>query len=76
MWKMAKGTTETTRGGKCMPIYKFKCRSCGKTQELLVKMMQKTTECKDCGGLAEYQLSFNTVSIGLPNGHIAIKRRP
>ena len=58
-----------------MPIYEFKCASCGDNREYIVKMGQKVTKCQICEGEAHYQLSFNTVSIGLPNGHIGIKNR-
>lgn len=58
-----------------MPFYEFRCEKCGDQSEYLVKMMQKTTECKVCGGHALYQMSFMTVSTGLPNGHIGIKNK-
>lgn len=61
------------KGGKVMPFYEFRCENCGDQREYLVKMMQKTTKCQVCNGPAVYQMSFMTVSTGLPNGHIGIK---
>lgn len=58
-----------------MPIYEFKCKDCGDNREYIVKSMQKVTKCEKCGGQAEYQMSFMTVSTGLPNGHIAIRNK-
>ena len=47
-----------------MPIYAFKCTSCGGTKDLLMKYEEslKPIPCKshlDCGGVMEQQLEFS-----------------
>lgn len=58
-----------------MPFYTFTCTSegCGHTQDYLVKMGTKETECKECGEKAEYKNSFKFSATGLPNGHITFR---
>lgn len=58
-----------------MPFYTFKCTSddCQHTEDYLVKMGAKETQCKLCGKLAEYQLSYKFAATGLPNGHITTR---
>lgn len=59
-----------------MPMYTFKCESCDYQTDYYVKMDQREVPCKKCRQRAVYQLSFKTVSTGLPNGHIGIKNIP
>jgi predicted nucleic acid-binding Zn ribbon protein len=54
-----------------MPFYTFTCTSeaCNHTQDYLVKMDTKKTECAKCGNPADYQMSYKFAATGLPNGH-------
>lgn len=58
-----------------MPFYTFTCTSenCQHTQDYLVKMGTKETDCKECGSPAEYQMSYKFSATGLPNGHITFR---
>ena len=58
-----------------MPFYTFKRTSeeCNHTEDYLVKVGTKKTECKECGEPAEYQMSFKFSATGLPNGHITFR---
>jgi putative FmdB family regulatory protein len=41
-----------------MPIFEYKCPSCGKTQELLIKSgPAKAPDCSDCGKKMDKQFS-------------------
>ncbi|MDK2953937.1 MULTISPECIES: zinc ribbon domain-containing protein [Kosmotoga] len=40
-----------------MPIYRFKCESCGKEETLLLKMNQEVPNCPHCGGKLVKQIS-------------------
>lgn len=41
-----------------MPIFEYKCSSCGKMQEVLVKSGQaKAPDCSDCGKKMDKQFS-------------------
>lgn len=59
-----------------MPIYFFKCSECDNEKELLIKYGINETACKECGaelGMKK-QDSFYSVSHGLPNGHIGLRK--
>lgn len=51
-----------------MPIYAFKCPTCGTQKEEIVKMGTTKTTCEKCGGESEKQLSMRFHGHGLPNG--------
>lgn len=56
-----------------MPFYKFECPTCKIQKEELVKMGTESTTCSECGSATKKLLSMNTVALGLPNGHFAIR---
>jgi len=58
-----------------MPIYAYKCDACGVEKELIKKYEEKEVPCECEGGLLKRQLSFNSVALGLPNGHFAIRSK-
>ena len=40
-----------------MPLFDYKCRSCGKVDEMLVPTSEKKTNiCTDCGGISDQQV--------------------
>lgn len=52
-----------------MPIYEFKCQSCGSTTDELVKLGTTEICCSGCGETAvKTNVIHKTVSVGLPNG--------
>ncbi|MGF2618483.1 zinc ribbon domain-containing protein [Rossellomorea vietnamensis] len=58
------------------PFYVYDCKQCGHSGEYLVKFGTEEVPCKECQEPAKknFGKSLNTVSTGLPNGHIAIKK--
>jgi putative FmdB family regulatory protein len=40
-----------------MPMFDFKCSSCGTVQERIVKLEDDAPACKKCGGETEKQIS-------------------
>lgn len=63
-----------------MPIYEYKCLSCGHEYEELVAASAKTPNCPECGGSAERQISatVGTATRTVPdnNGHGCCGQRP
>ncbi len=56
-----------------MPIYEYKCESCGAVRDSIEKVGTTTIVCK-CGGTATKTMgSFVTNVHGLPNGFIGTK---
>ena len=44
-------------GTKTMPMFDFKCSSCGIVQERIVKLDEPAPACKKCGSDTEKQLA-------------------
>jgi putative FmdB family regulatory protein len=60
-----------------MPIYEFKCTSCGHEFEDLVPMNTEGDKlaCTQCGHVGASRLVSKFAAHGLENGHIAVGRK-
>jgi putative FmdB family regulatory protein len=60
-----------------MPIYEFKCTSCGHEFEDLVPMNTEGDKlaCAQCGHVGARRLISKFAAHGLENGHIAVGRK-
>jgi len=60
-----------------MPIYEFKCNTCGQVFEELVPMSVTgdALACSHCGAVGARKLISKFAAHGLENGHIAVGRK-
>jgi len=60
-----------------MPIYEFKCNSCGHVFDDLVPMNTdgQNLTCKACGHVGAKRLVSAFAAHGLENGHIAVGQK-